>query len=1190
MALSSQFVHSRLQATARKFRWSRSLKFLLGGTALSLIFLALFLALDAWIHFGPSGRWTGFACTLGALAGGVALAWRVWRPEISEASIARRIESASGSAGNVLISAVQFDGALPIGSPLRAALFSEMHDPFPSVRWDAVFDIRRLKQLGYAFGGVCLVIFVWAALKPGYFANSAARIFMPASNIAPLTRTKIESLIPGNDTVVHGREVAMTATLGGDLPKSVWVHFRDAGSSWQKALMEHEAGKAEFTYAWKEVKQPYDYYLEAGDAQSAVFRIAVRPKTGIKARSAEIVPPAYTGLPPESVNDFSVLQNVTPGSRVTMGLEFNNPLSEVKASDDKGEAISVTRGSETHWTLSTAVLTNKTVKLEFKDALGLADQTILQISIRADDPPKVIVMDPSEGRDLVAAKGAKLSIHFTASDNFALGSVALYQSTNDKEDAKLIQDFPQASGKKTFDATLPVALAPILDEERVTFRVIAKDRNDVTGPGVTMSRPIVVSLTSLQKVEEQMNDAANKLAKGLEALIKLQQTNLDETRAAAQKPAAAPLTPLVDREVQVQDLAQKLTFAADLLSPDVRRELQALSQKEIKDAIIALRNGSSAPGDARTKFLGVAVQLETLVLARLQGVPAAAEEDKKKSAITDLIAGVEDLLKRQREIVQGTKSGGVQAAPKLAEQEDALADKATAVRRGIDADSKRASVGDQDFRKRLAKVFVMFGELKIYEDMVGAAEQLSGKKMAAAEQTEVRVVGNLSKMVELLNEWQLAEAEKKADDLKKDAEQMKQKLEKLAQIQRDIVEKSKDMARKDEFRPEDIATAKEIQEQKDLMKEVIEQMTTDLQAFPDMKPGNEMKVELMEVFEDVQQTDKAEVAAGKLKSEDIAVQKEQGILDALTQAQKIAADMEMWLPTKNETQKWQLENFDKTEMPDIPNLPLADAMEDLVGDLLDEQKDLDNQDAASNQAFAMNPANGWEVTDGPQPGFGAQGKSGNEKPNHNEQMGRSSGGREGMSDGEMAGQEASNLKGDTPDARRTKDPMQQGQVKDEGGIGKTKATGGGKAGGFSDRNGMDGDAPVRAVKAPKTEVQNANAVKQAILAQKTSKKAAQASLLYLKGDGLQQVSQLMNDSAQAMKEGRMKDAQGIHQKIIGRLREIQNGVAGNEVVSVSTGGAAAGQDKQLLGGNEGDAPPQYREQVADYFRSLVEDK
>ena len=1192
MALSAQLVHSRLQETARKFRWSRSAKYLIGGVSLSLLFLTAFLTMDAWVHFGAAGRWTGFAFTTSALALGAALAWRAWRPQISEASIARRIEQASGGVGNVLISAVQFDRSLPGNSPLRAALFSEMQDPFPAVRWDAVFDARRLKQLGYALAAVCLVTFVWAALKPNYFANSAARIFMPASNIAPLTRTKIEALIPGNDSVVHGREVLLTATLAGEMPKTAWVHFRDAGSSWQKALMEHEAGRPEFTFTWKEVKQPYDYYVEAGDAQSPIYRIVVRPKTAIKARTAQIEPPAYTGLPKQTVTDFSVLQNITPGSKVSMALDFNNPLGELTASDDKNEALAVTKESETRWGFSTQVLTNRTLKLEFRDTLGVADQSVVQVSIRADDPPKITVSEPVEGRELVAAKGAKLAVKFAASDNFGLRSVALYQSSNDKDDAKLIQEWTDVSGKKAFESTAQVSLSPLADEERVTYRLIAKDGNDVTGPGITMSRPIVVSLTSAQKVEQQMNDAVGKLEKGLQALIKLQQTNLDETRSAAARKVISPATPLIERQIQIADAAVKLSSSADLISPDMRRELQSLAQKEIKDAVIALRNaGAATAPETHTHFLATAVQLETMILARLQGVPTAVEDDAKKALITEVISGVEDLLKKERDLMRQTKAATEAAAPKLSDQQDALAEKATSVRKTVDADSKNASVGDQDFRKRLAKVAAMFGEFKVYEDMLGAAEQLQGKKLAPAGETEQRVVNNLSKMVELLNQWQLAEAEKNADDLRKDAEQMEQKLDKLAAIQRDVVEKSKDMARKDEFRKEDVATAKEIQEQKDLMKEVVEQMTTDLQAFPDMKPGNEMKSELMSILEEVDQTDKQEVAEGKLKANTIAVQKEQGLLDAIEAAQKIAADMEMWLPHKSDTTKWQLENFDKAEMPEIPNLPLADAMEDLVGDLQDKQQDLDNTDAASNQTFAMNPANGWEVGDGQQSNFGAQGRSGNQAPKHNEQMGRSSGGREGMSDGEMAGSEASNLKGDTPDARRTKDPLQQGQVKDEGGIGKTRATGGGKAGGFSDRNGMDGDAPVRAVNAPKTEVANANAVKQALLAEKTSKQAAQAKLLYLKnGDGLQQVAQLMSESATAMKEGRMKDAQSLHQQVLGRLREIKSGVATSEVMSVSTGDAGRGQDKQLLGGNEGEAPAQYKDQVADYFRSLVEDK
>ncbi len=1192
MALSSQIVHQRLRATAQKFRWSRSARFLISGAALSLLFLVLFLTFDAWLHFGAAGRWTGFALTVSALVGGTALAVQSFRPKVSDASMARRIEKSSGVKGNVLINAVQFDGSLEAGSPLRAALFNEMVDPFPGVQWDRVFDLKLLKQLGIGLAAVCVILFGWAMLKPNYFANSAARIFLPASNIAPLTRTKIEGIVPGTATVVHGREVALTAMLGGEVPKTAWVHFREAGSSWQKVLMDREAGQTGVNFKWKEMRSAMDYYIEAGDATTSTYHLDVRPKTAIKSRSAEIEPPAYTGLPKAQIKDLSMLQNVIPGSVVTMGLEFNNDVAELKVTDEKGEALA-TEKAGAGWKINSTITTSRSLKLEYRDAAGIADTGAMQVAVKSDEPPKVAIADPAEGKDLVATKAAKLTVKFSATDNFGLGSVAIYQTIDNKDDGKLVQEFAAAKNQKTYEATAEIPLAAFAgDEDRVTFRIVAKDLNDVSGPGVTMSRPIIVTLKSADKLEKQVNEAVSKLTKGLEALIKLQAQNLDETRSASIRKDANPLTALIERQLAVADGAKMLVASADVIAPDVRNDLRSMLAKEMTLAVVALRNAGGVADASRSKFMATAIANEAVILARLQGAPAAAEEDAKRGEIADLISGVEDLLKQQRNLHKETGTATEAAAAKLGERQDKLADKAVAVRKSIDTDSKNASVGDVDFRKRLTKVAAMFGELKVYEEMLSAADQLQGKKVQPAAATQLHVVGSLAKMVELLNQWQLAEAGEKADELKKTVEEMKQKLDKLAQIQREIVEKTKDMARKDDFRKEDIATSGEIKDQKDLIKEVVEKMTTDLQALPDLTPGNEMRAELVSIIEDVEQTDAEDAAKGKLKPTEIAVQKEQSLLDGIEAAKKLSADLEMWLPKKSDTIKWALENFDKTEMPAIPNVPLMDATEDIVGELQKKQEDIqeDVQDPNSNQLFAQNPANGWDIMDGPMGSFGAQGKSGNQAPNHNEQTGRSSGGREGESNGEMAGDTASNLEGDTPEARRTKDPLQQGQVKDDGGIGKTRATGGGKAGGFSDRQGMEGNAPLRATKAPKTEVQNAAAVQQALLAEKTAKTVAQASLLYIHSDGLSQVAKLMDESATAMKEGRMKDAQSLHQKIIGRLKDIKSGVNSGEVVSFSSQDGARTTDKQLLGGSEGEAPAQYKDQVSEYFRSLVEEK
>jgi hypothetical protein len=1186
MPLSAQQVHQRLSESARKFRWSRSVPYVLGGGALALICLMAFLGLDQWLHLGTTGRWIAFVIVVSTGLGGAFLAWRAWRPTISAASMARRIEQTSGG-GNVLISAVQFSSSSAKLNPaLRTALFQEMSDPFPSVQWDKVFNVEIIKKIGYVLGSVAVILMAWAILKPGAFTNSAARIFMPASNIPPITRTKIVALTPGNSTVVHGGQVTVSVRLDGEIPRVSWLYYREMGSSWQKVLMAHEAGQHDFDFTWKEMRQPVQYYVQAGDISSDKSAITVRPKTAIKSRTAELQPPAYTHLPKKTLADFSVLQDVVPGSQLSVGLEFNNDVAEVMLDDDKGSPLKISKKDGTHWSLAGQVLSSRTLKLQFRDTVGATDRAVMTVATKADEPPKLAIMQPVEGRELIAARGAQMTLQFTVSDNFGLGSVAVYQSSADKDDAKLLEEFKAAVGQKTFTGKAQITVLPAGDEERVTFRIIAHDENDVTGPGVTTSRPIVVSLHSADKLAKKTDDDAAKFAKGLEALIKVQQTNYDETRAAAFAKAAGPLTPLVERQSMIESTARLLVSAA---SSNVRRELESLLQREMPAAIIALRNGDSAVGASREPFLFGATKIEAMILARLKGTPATAEDEKKKAEVTELIAGLDDLLKRQRDLMRETKAGG--ELPPLASKQDALAERGASVKKQITADSTNANIGTPDFRARLSKVATLFTEYKIHEEMLGAAEHLENSKAGSATELQGHVVANLAKLVSLLNQWQVAEAEEKAKDLRAEAEAMKVKLEKLVQIQKEIVEKTKDLARKDEFDANDVATAKEFSAQKDLMKDVIEQMTTDLQAFPEMKPAHEMKDQLMSVFEDVIQADKEESRKGKIKPEEIAVQKEQGLLDALEKAKELPADMEMWLPNKQEAQKWLLENFDKSEMPDIPNVPLADAMEDLVGDLLETQKDLENdiKDAASNQALA-NPVIGWEVRDGPMPGFGAQGKSGNEKPNHNEQMGRSGGGREGMSNGEMAGTKSLNLKGDEPDARRTNDKMQAGMVEDEGGINKTRATGGGKAGAFSDRQGMEGDAPIKATNAPPGEKASALAVAQAILKEKTAKKVAQANLLYLKTEPLREVVQLMDQSSQAMAQGRMRDAQGFHERIVGRLTEIKSGLTSGQVVSIGTSDAARTQDKQLLGGSEGEAPAQYKEMVSDYFRSLVEAK
>lgn len=1191
MAISPQSVHERLEEVARQVRLARAARFAVSGLAVGLFFLTAFLLCDATFHFGTTGRWVGFFLVIVPLLGGLFLAFPKWTAKISQESVARRIEQACEKAGNVLISAVQFDRELAMDAGVRTALFKEMNDPFPRVDWAEVFDLKLLRRLGYALAAIGVVLFLWALVRPGYFANSAARVLLPASDIQPLTHTRFGKIVPGNTRILHGSPLELRVTLDGIIPSEAWLHVRDTSGRWQRLAMNKMVGTSEFAFRWNDLRENLQYFIEAGDARSATHRIDVRARTAIKSRVAEITPPAYTGAGPAVIKEFAAVTNVVPGSKVALTLEFSQGVPVLTAAGLR-QGSEVIRTDSAHWKITETVMATHQVKLDYRDSDELPGSDTLQVAVTADAPPRIAISSPAEGKELFASRESVLAVKFAATDNFGLQTVTLYRSTEENPKSQVVQEWSEADGKRQFsgDARVDLARFTQAEEETATFVLVATDKNDVSGPGVTVSRPIVVRLRSAESTEAARKTENVSLRAGLERMIALQKTNIDETQTALDQKSDAPLPTQLNRQIQIGDLGKTLAAAAEDVAPETRTTLAALNSKELPDAVLSLRNASSAQGENRAKLLTEAVAIENRILTALRGVPESAAAEAAKSAVADLIATVEDLLRVQRDLLKETRGGDKAASSALSDRQDKLAERSVEVRKTLERDSQNASMGDQEFRDKMAAGAKMMVETKVYEGMLAAAEKLSSSELSAAAETQKTVVANLSKIADLLNQWQLSDAEKMAKELKEDAAETKEKLAKLAEIQKEILEKSKELARKDQFSPEDVATAKEISETKKLMAEVVEQMLTDAHVFPDLKPSNELRSELTSIYEDVIQADKEDAAEGKLKPEEIAVQKEDGILQEIEKAQKIAEDMEMWLPSKIETQEWKLENFDKTEMPEIPNLPLPDAFEDLVGDLMQEQQDISDQvqDAASNQAFAQNPANGWEVRDGPMPNFGAQGRSGNERPNDNEQTGRSSGGREGMSNGEMVGDTASDLEGRTPQARRTNDPMQKGQVEPTGGAADAKATGGGKASGVSQREGMEGNAPLRPTNAPQAPANDALAVEQAMLAQKASKQYAQASLLYLKSGKLADVARWMDESQLALRQGRIRDFQDLHRRIMARLQETKNEITSHGVISMPDTKPGKKSDKQLLGGDEGGTPAAYRDRVADYYRSLLD--
>jgi hypothetical protein len=295
-------------------------------------------------------------------------------------------------------------------------------------------------------------------------------------------------------------------------------------------------------------------------------------------------------------------------------------------------------------------------------------------------------------------------------------------------------------------------------------------------------------------------------------------------------------------------------------------------------------------------------------------------------------------------------------------------------------------------------------------------------------------------------------------------------------------------------------------------------------------------------------------------------------------------DMEMWLENKPDTVEWKQESVDVGEIPEIPLADLPEELEDLVGDLLDQQSGLagEAQDSASNVLFPDLPA-GWGVSDGPMPSFGAKGKSGNTKPNDMEMTGRAGGGRTGKSDGEMVESVAKDLEGAEVEARRTEDPFQKGQVDEENPNSQAKATGGGKTSGIGGEGGLTGtDAPRDELNMRELQL------RQKALRRDAESLHAKASLLYLPSGELDKAVLMMHKADRQINEGDFRGFRETQRRILHALANTKRELAGEEPVRLDPRLKLPGNMlREIHDARDEEIPPEFEDLVSDYYKAIA---
>jgi hypothetical protein len=354
---------------------------------------------------------------------------------------------------------------------------------------------------------------------------------------------------------------------------------------------------------------------------------------------------------------------------------------------------------------------------------------------------------------------------------------------------------------------------------------------------------------------------------------------------------------------------------------------------------------------------------------------------------------------------------------------------------------------------------------------------------------------------------------------------------------------------------------------------------TDLSKMPMQDFSNPSLLEEM-----VQTYTELEMAKDALqkKSVEVATPLEENGVEL---AKSIESNIEKWLMDVPDRLQWKME--EPLQDYQVPMADLPKELEDIVGDLMEQEDDLlsDIEDATSAWGDSIDKGVGWDAMDGPISNMTAKGVTGNQLPNTSEIGGRSGEGRSGKSAGEFVGQEAVGKGGRKTPTRLTPDPFEKGVVNDKSQEPPGGSTGGGKASGAGGA-GLEGPAPPEANR-PVASM----AGRQADLRNKAEKVKVMFDVMNYPTAEISGVIRNMKSLEEDMLNRRYQNIARTKQVVLNGMRDTRGFLQGEMSVHQERGlGLPKHMQDEIINAIDEEAPKGYEELLRGYYESLCKTK
>jgi hypothetical protein len=298
-----------------------------------------------------------------------------------------------------------------------------------------------------------------------------------------------------------------------------------AREAWQRWLHPRDA----YEQRWREVRA------------NTLPAVPAPPMPAFDEMRWRVTPPTYTGAEASDGRGDEPLQAL-PGSHIRLRSAFFERWDAVRALRIGGGELPVHRdGGE--WSVEwTQAAGERGISLEALAHGEVVSRRVVPVTVLPDRAPDVQLTAPEQ--DLVLASGhGRIAIRATASDDYGVGPFALSWSRTrgSGETFQYVEGTWSFSSLRRAGKTAAGELVLDLDAMQleagdvIHVRAVAADRNDVTGPGESVSRTRMIRIARPEEMDRVNTDVGFPLELPKDPLLSQRMLVIKTERLQAQK-------------------------------------------------------------------------------------------------------------------------------------------------------------------------------------------------------------------------------------------------------------------------------------------------------------------------------------------------------------------------------------------------------------------------------------------------------------------------------------------------------------------------------------------------------------------------------------------------------------------------------------------------------------------------------